>query len=445
MKKQSRVFALVLTSICFALLMQSRHASANSFNWIKPYYSIAVGVAGGESFRLGRGVDMADPQNWILAPKTPFDPASLNILNAKPAAAAASVLAPGQVINFTYIENASEQEEAHYLYAYFRASYGLASFDAALTRARNERSTSRTVYLFATKEGDSESLVGGATWPSTLTSETIADPYERAKQFATEYGSHYISQITYGYSIIVRATVNSTSASELTSLTAHLKGSIGALSAGGTVSSSDQSYLQQASVNIVATIVSGGTTPARTLLLTSFDDLAKFLADFKSGAFMIKDAPVRATLTSWWASLASFPKTRAVFSDSSVSAPSPFGVPKGSVVAWMPTSEFIDNKDPDKITYPDGWRLCDGTLGVPNIGSAFLYGTLTIKDRGATGGASSHSHGVAVADASSTKAPKPGPPGGGSDYADPYHSHAVSVSGAENLPPYFKVLWICRQ
>lgn len=43
-------------------------------------------------------------------------------------------------------------------------------------------------------------------------------------------------------------------------------------------------------------------------------------------------------------------------------------------------------------TIPDGWVLCDGTNGTPDLRDSFVKGAPNGADAGGTGGASTHSH-----------------------------------------------------
>jgi hypothetical protein len=43
---------------------------------------------------------------------------------------------------------------------------------------------------------------------------------------------------------------------------------------------------------------------------------------------------------------------------------------------------------------PDGWAVCDGTNGTPNMVNRFLRGAPAGQDPGSTGGSNSHSHTV---------------------------------------------------
>ncbi len=59
-------------------------------------------------------------------------------------------------------------------------------------------------------------------------------------------------------------------------------------------------------------------------------------------------------------------------------------VPTGVIVMWSGSLASI----------PDGWTLCDGTSGTPDLRDRFIMGTAALQDPGAFGGTSAHGHSV---------------------------------------------------
>ncbi len=60
------------------------------------------------------------------------------------------------------------------------------------------------------------------------------------------------------------------------------------------------------------------------------------------------------------------------------------GVPAGAIIMWSGTLSSI----------PEGWALCDGTNGTPDLMDRFIMGISEGEDPGATGGSTSHNHTV---------------------------------------------------
>ena len=56
-------------------------------------------------------------------------------------------------------------------------------------------------------------------------------------------------------------------------------------------------------------------------------------------------------------------------------------IPSGVIVMWSGTIASI----------PEGWALCDGSSGTPDLRDRFIYGIGAGEDPGATGGASTYS------------------------------------------------------
>ncbi len=97
-------------------------------------------------------------------------------------------------------------------------------------------------------------------------------------------------------------------------------------------------------------------------------------------------------------------------------------LPRGIIIPW-------DAKDPK----PDGWAICDGTAGTPNLSGRFLIGTVSTNEVGQVGGSTSHSHPVFK--------------GGrdGSGFQAEGNQCAIALTGqADSLPPYYKVIYLIK-
>jgi hypothetical protein len=57
-------------------------------------------------------------------------------------------------------------------------------------------------------------------------------------------------------------------------------------------------------------------------------------------------------------------------------------IPPGVILMWSGSLESV----------PEGWALCDGTRGTPNLGERFIMGTTDGGQIGASGGATAHNH-----------------------------------------------------
>lgn len=61
-------------------------------------------------------------------------------------------------------------------------------------------------------------------------------------------------------------------------------------------------------------------------------------------------------------------------------------LPSGAVIAYGGLVADI----------PDGWSICDGTNGTPDLRNRFIYGCAADADVGLTGGTTSHAHGLTI-------------------------------------------------
>ena len=129
-------------------------------------------------------------------------------------------------------------------------------------------------------------------------------------------------------------------------------------------------------------------------------------------------------------------------------------VPRGTVVAW-----YVTPKPSGTIQIPAGWRVCDGTLGTPDLRNRFIFGANNPSDIGAVGGQSAHSHLGTTSLGGGGYVGLPTvvqnfklPTGISEDLAAtddhtheiPPHAHTVATTEESNLPPYTKLLYIIK-
>ena len=134
-------------------------------------------------------------------------------------------------------------------------------------------------------------------------------------------------------------------------------------------------------------------------------------------------------------------------------------LPIGSIILWADG------------TIPDGWKLCDGDNGTPDMRSRFARGATDSDDLLDPGGAETHTHTNpntgAIGNHTHTAANSTGantstaksPEGGSSHPASGAHTHGISVTtggdgghshtvgdtvAANNMPPHIKLYYIMR-
>jgi len=114
-----------------------------------------------------------------------------------------------------------------------------------------------------------------------------------------------------------------------------------------------------------------------------------------------------------------------------MAAPTGF-IPAGLIAMWSGTL----------VTIPTGWKLCDGTLGTPDLRSQFIKGAAAATNPGVTGGATLH-----------TPAGTLGPPSatvnfstllGGTPAGSGTHVHTFTGTAANYEPAFFSLAFIMK-
>jgi len=130
--------------------------------------------------------------------------------------------------------------------------------------------------------------------------------------------------------------------------------------------------------------------------------------------------------------------------------------PNGVIFAWDAVIRDKDGAPTGEYrSVPDGWQVCNGGNGTPDLTSRFLVGTATLSSAGETGGtvnikesgAHTHSGTTGV-----TRGPDHGISCSGkcSGGRTASHSHSFDTGESEkhshgsNLPPYYKIIYICK-
>ena len=75
--------------------------------------------------------------------------------------------------------------------------------------------------------------------------------------------------------------------------------------------------------------------------------------------------------------------------------PPPAGLPKGSIVAFLPDLKSAEYSDPDSLKRwlrKQGWAICDGSDGTPDLNYRMLLGTIHPEEAGGNLGSRTHDH-----------------------------------------------------
>lgn len=119
-------------------------------------------------------------------------------------------------------------------------------------------------------------------------------------------------------------------------------------------------------------------------------------------------------------------------------------LPKGSMIAWMPPTDAIDTAS-NSVKFPRGWKACEiGATGDPMfLGAVSPESYLGSMPDSLKGGVATHTHSVTISATATIendidKGPHKNAAGAG-------HVHPATASEASNLPPFMKVVLICKQ
>lgn len=115
-------------------------------------------------------------------------------------------------------------------------------------------------------------------------------------------------------------------------------------------------------------------------------------------------------------------------------------VPVGTIVPWFPPASPNNGASLDTIV-PQGWAICDGSNGTPDLRDRFVLGTTDVKLLGIQGGSKSHNH-TGSATGSRFEANNIGSNGTGATRHD--DSRTVVINPAEVMPPYVALVYIMK-
>ncbi|MDY0310892.1 MAG: hypothetical protein RBR20_02100 [Desulfobacterales bacterium] len=398
--------------------------------------------------RLGDGIDLNDPLLPKAAPFTAFK------LAVQATAEDYELPKSDDLIDeaFHYSESLTEREEANVLSTSFKASYGLSSLQGAYEAAKKEKESYHTIYAILEHSGEAKRLHDESLhWkvdeiPSW---ESLSNPDDVLFEFVEGYGSHYIRAITYGLRIAVQGKLRKDSQENSQTFSTTFKAAFGSFGAEASVRNEHIKKLESMDVKILLEATSGGHTGG-LLSLQSFNEIAKFFDDVKNNKIQFRVAPIKLNLSSYRPTLPrDWKKTRDALDSrlASFKTPSaPYGVPKGTIIAWHPTSDYVeglDSKDQAevKIVPPSGWAICDGKLGTPDLRGRFIRGTEKWAPTPPTGGSEEHAHG---GETKKNTAKRGAHGGAGSKYKQPAEEHTHAIDIDNNLPPYAELVYIMK-
>ena len=430
--------------------------SNHYYGKVEQYTDIPAAHLGGQ-IALGQGVNMNDPGKPIVKSVRPFEVLSANeLMVTKPQFCSDDIV----ITNATVKVARSEVEEANILSEHFSASYGVFNASQALTKARELKSTFYTIYLLLEIRGETmpraEDPQLDIQWKESPESEKISDKEECYSDLSRRYGTHYLSRKQYGLRLGIQAKVSKEEQTDQTKVEAEIGAAIGAFKAKTGISNDNKESLKNMNAELLLSCTGGihhkdgspyadvGSNP---------EDINSFMKGLAAGEVLIDSSPISYTLDSYWQTLKlEWEHTREALSPTEEFAPPPasFGVPSGTVLPWNPLETAIRNIEkppkqsvPLEVLVPDGWALCDGSNGTPNLLNKFIRGTNDISHVSELGGNEKHTHKVTI-EKCKANIRKHGGAGSTDNMAKDNHTHIAKTEDTECIPPYVSLLYIMK-
>lgn len=403
---------------------------------------------GATDIRPGQGVNYEDP----LFPKIAPAPFRCSTEPKSPGAVSLSATA------FSIIEDVSVEQDARFLAANFSARFGIGSASAAVDYARQQKTERKVIYLLLEEIADGWSIGDAdAVWANEPEEETIDDYLARRRSFLLNYGSHYIFSISLGSRLVIRAAYESQDLQERNVFSAHIRAAASNWGAEGNFSSGEEHKLKLEKMTVELAIVCGEMKPSGQAILFGLPDVKKFLQAVKAGEIVITGGPVRAEIASYFGTLIKYPRCQEVLAAKPIKkVEAAFGVPSGTVLAWKPPLDAVvwDAGAMVDVIPPDGWAICNGTQGTPDLSDKFILGAVAAKNIGEAVGQAQTvlpDRTIVVKSTGFNAEMSPHPNGGpwsGQPWYPPFHglNSAGVLPGQEfsNIPPSIKLLYIMK-
>ena len=437
--------------------------SNHYYGKVEQYTDIPAAHLGGQ-IALGQGVNMNEPDNLVVKSARPFEALSSNdlMLSQQPYNSDDIV-----ITNAAVKMSQSEVEEARIISEHFSASYGVFNANQSLIQACKLQSSFYTLYLLLEIRGETIPRAGDhqldTRWQEKPLSENISDKDECYNDFSHRYGTHYLSRKQYGLRLGIQAKVNKNNLIDKTTFEADVGAALKGFTAKAGISIDDKKTLQEKHVELLFSCTGGiHYKDGRKYLGVSSneEDINKFMIDLASGEILIDSVPISYTLDSYWTTLdLEWGHAREALSPTEefTPLPAPYGVPRGTILPWLPPTTAIRNlekpADPfpaevvvvvvAEVQVPDGWAICDGSNRTPNLLNKFIRGASDLLHASELGGSEKHTHTVTLGKSSNNHS-ESGGMGASTNLAEGRHIHTATAGDAEHLPPYVSLLYIMK-
>lgn len=400
-----------------------------------PQYSYYTNFDTGAQLRLGAGVNMEYPDQPRIAYDTPF----------RTAAALPGTPIPDTLGSVTsqFFEAKTVEEESQIFRVHFKGRLGSLDASAAFNYISEQRKTSVSRYAIHQSLSSGFRIdPSGVNWTAQPDEETISSLEDRAWAFVQRYGTHYVAEVQLAFVVAVRGTVDSHEASRIQELTAAMS----YFSASGELSAQQRNFFSSSQTRIEADISGAIESAGIQIPAIGPDAVGKLLEILGKSSAKVSLAPYRVTVRSYYSTLREYPKCQEIFAPAlGTAADSPFGVPRGTVIAWMPTINDFILVGPEKyrLRPPDGWEVVGRGDGDIHWRQRFIRVSDTPDDPeardGLTGGSDTHVHDISITGSSGNEA------AGSRSYrhaAHIDHTHKTTTAPVDNIPAFVSLVHI---
>src|SRR5262249_29178796 len=145
-----------------------------------------------------------------------------------------------------------------------------------------------------------------------------------------------------GFTITMRLARSKSITSDRETFRAAVNAMAGSFGGKGTMSGEQERVVKDGHTNAIIAIVAGKIEPERERYVTRWQEVGELLADPRKEppTVQIHTGPVRGEAQSFFHTLKDYPKCQSVFEERPTTpAPTPYGVPAGTVIAWSPSAE----------------------------------------------------------------------------------------------------------
>lgn len=426
----------------------------NYANLLTEEYSILLGPTKSPDVVLGSSFDMNDRSNPRAKGK--------GLKNVIQISDEDNLETESDPQSYTYeIRKVETIEEEMFKFSlHFSGSYGIVSGSLDYTKTQKDFEQNDIFYLEFESISNAKTIkdVNAITFRTDPKAELITDFKERFSQFNSDYGSHYTRTIYYGSRLVIRAKSKIKNSELSESLSLALKAIGSGFTAGVEYEQVYTKTLKDKNIEISISLMGKLVSPTDSnknpiFRVIDYATLFRLIEDIRTGEAKIVSCPIKCEIETYKYRLDDYPKCKELFTKpiKSFIAESPYGVPSGTILPWIPKLENCRIDDltgkVSEIFPPEGWVLCDEKSKYNLVGQ-FLKGVSKFEDVATLHGETSHKHTLTGETgyeyAGTWDGPEGADNGTGRNWNHKHYINSLPTSDSEHLPPHFNVIYIIK-